>query len=199
MDALPRCVGCGEPTTSRTDDGRPKHVGCPDSPWSLTSAIGGAWTAEEADAIARAYAAGHRDGLVCGAESAGFGLVECEHVGRFALRPAVTQTVATSPSIMEMAAKVRGRQVAHGKRSGPRRGGFMPFGDERTPGEPAFDPGPRGSETFVTDIDRLPAGLELENLLADWPHTINIEPRRAYLRQVAAHVLDVLREMGVSP
>lgn len=145
MDALPRCVGCGEPTTSRTDDGRPKHVGCPDSSWSLTSAIGGAWTAAEADAIARAYAAGHRDGLVCGAESAGFGLVECEHVGRFALRPALTQTVATG------------------------------------------------------DVDRLPAGLELENLLADWPHTINIEPRRAYLRQVAAHVLDVLREMGVNP
>jgi hypothetical protein len=55
-------------------------------PRGVAEAIGGSWTHREADGIARAYAAGHRDGLWCGMEAGAFGFTECEHVGHFAAR-----------------------------------------------------------------------------------------------------------------
>jgi hypothetical protein len=44
------CIGCGERTTSRTDDGRPKHVGCPDNPLrEAAERVAAAWQREYLD------------------------------------------------------------------------------------------------------------------------------------------------------
>lgn len=60
---------------------------------SMTSNPGPAMSAP-AETELRAYAAGHRDGVECGRESAGFGFVECEHVGRFAAEPSRLERAA---------------------------------------------------------------------------------------------------------
>ena len=39
------------------------------------------------DVVREAYVEGHRHGMLCGEEAAGFGITECEHVGRIVWRP----------------------------------------------------------------------------------------------------------------